>query len=79
MFRVLLPLLREGVVIACVAPYGAVLHVDDDLAHRVEKVHVVRNQQERALEGIQIFFEPLHVLHVQKVRGLVQKHDVEFV
>ena len=50
---------------------------DDVVAHAVDKAGVVRNQNRGDVgERLQVLFDPLHVHHVQVVRGFVHEQNI---
>ncbi|KUI63666.1 hypothetical protein VM1G_12020 [Cytospora mali] len=52
------------------------LVVDDVLANAVEETRVVRHDDGGAVGVLKVILEPLNVLHVQVVRGLVKQQDI---
>ena len=52
------------------------LVVDDVLADVVEETTVVRDNDGSARRGAQVILEPLNVLHVEMVSGLVEEQDI---
>ncbi|KUI57464.1 hypothetical protein VP1G_10889 [Cytospora mali] len=52
------------------------LVVDDVLANAVEETRVVRHDDRGAVRVLKVVLEPLNVLHVQVVRGLVKQQDI---
>ncbi len=71
-------LLQPLLVVALVRIADAAVELQDPVRHVRQEVAVVRHDDERALEVLQVLFEPLHGLGVQMVRRLVQKKHVRF-
>ena len=49
---------------------------NDPVCHLVNKIPVVGNGEDRALEGIDVLLQPLHAVQIQMVGGLVQQQNV---
>ena len=67
---------NELSVVAGIFADGAVFYTDYTVAHGVEKVGVMRNNDISFFYGNEIFFQPFDMLDVQEVGRLVQKHYV---
>ncbi len=70
-------LLQVGLVVAGVAgDAGARRDLDDAVHQVVEEVAVVRDEQQRAGELVQLLLQPVHRVRVEVVGGLVEQQQV---
>ena len=72
----LVPLFGEVAVIARPVDHHALPQFQRAGGNVVQKIAVVRHDEHRAPEGLQIGFQPLDRVHVQMVSGLVQQQQV---
>lgn len=63
-------------IIAAVELRLAVVDLHDAADDTVEKIPVVRDGQDGALEFLNVVLEPLHAVHIEMVRRLVEQQDV---
>ena len=63
-------------IIAAIELRLAVVDLHDAADDAVEKIPVVRDGQDGALELLDVVLEPLHAVHIEVVRRLVEQQDV---
>ena len=73
------PLQQVVAVPALVAPEGPVLQFQHPRRHGVQQVAVVGDEEQGALVGLEPSLQPLHLVGIEVVRGLVQHQDVRFL
>ena len=64
------------VEVAVVGVNGAVIHLENLVAHTVEKISVVSDHKQRHVRLREVVFKPLHHLHVEVVGRLVEEKHV---
>ena len=71
--------LLELVIVSHIAVQLLILHVVDQIDHAVQEGDVMGDQDEGVFIFLEIAPQPLDMLHVQVVGGLVQKEDIRLL